>query len=58
MLNTTIRAVLRSSTFRDGLAKLSLDPAESSPSEFPELIASDTQRCALSFAAHISRAAH
>ena len=45
-LHEAIRDVLGSSTYREGLAKLSLGSAESPLSEFAELIAADTQRWA------------
>jgi tripartite-type tricarboxylate transporter receptor subunit TctC len=45
-LNKAIREALETDAVKAGLAKLSLDPAEASPSEFARLIASDTQRWA------------
>jgi tripartite-type tricarboxylate transporter receptor subunit TctC len=45
-LHKAILAALETDAVRAGLAKLSLEPTETSPSEFAGLIASDTQRWA------------
>jgi tripartite-type tricarboxylate transporter receptor subunit TctC len=45
-LHKAIRGALETDAVRAGLAKLSLEPADASPSEFTRLIASDTQRWA------------
>jgi tripartite-type tricarboxylate transporter receptor subunit TctC len=43
-LNKVVRAAVETNAVKAGLAKLSLDPAESSSAEFAQLIASETQR--------------
>jgi tripartite-type tricarboxylate transporter receptor subunit TctC len=45
-LHKAVREALESDAVRAGLAKLSVDPAEATPSEFARLIASDMQRWA------------
>jgi len=45
-LSKTVRDALGTPAVRAGLAKLSLEPAQATPSEFAQLIRSDTQRWA------------
>jgi tripartite-type tricarboxylate transporter receptor subunit TctC len=45
-LHGTIRQALQTEAVKAGLARLSLEPVETSPSEFARLIASETQRWA------------
>jgi tripartite-type tricarboxylate transporter receptor subunit TctC len=43
-INQAVRKVLRTDAVKRGLTKLSVDPSDSSPSEFAQLITSETRR--------------